>query len=44
MSKVNLVKSYHFIDLDIHQLEFMMINSENRTQQEETMLLIRKES
>jgi hypothetical protein len=30
------------VDLDIHQLEFMMINSDNRTQQEETMLLIRK--
>ena len=32
------------VDLDIHQLEFMMINSDNRTQQEETMLLIRKAS
>ena len=32
------------VDLDIHQLEFMMINSENRTQEEETMLLIRKAS
>jgi hypothetical protein len=32
------------VDLDIHQLEFMTINSENRTQQEETMLLIRKAS
>jgi hypothetical protein len=32
------------VDLDIHQLEVMMINSESRTQQEETMLLIRKAS
>ncbi len=32
------------VDLDIHQLEFMMINSENRAQREETMPLIRKAS